>query len=325
MQHENTIPWSFKEQEDGKTIMAPSKVSIDTSLIDYSFKFEEMRNNSSNYGDHLIYLPNLLVGQSEETDFSDTYPGVYMTEMIALDSDGNIYYIFFIGNPFEKLLGKHVDVIGLPLGFSHFTNMNGETTETIVVSGSILAETTEANGTSWKKTYYDFIESEFYYLTSYMAKYYLFDVDNNGIPELYVETGSNADGATFCFLDGNSIKTYDIPYLDPWTSDFRDTVFYKPGTGHVWVIGNNQGRIISQLLHFSGGSIRVVGEAAEDFDSQGQVMDSSTFRWDNIAVDLDTFFANFDAYLSTLDGSWEPITNGVASYTRSEILSYFSN
>lgn len=113
---------------------ASNRASISDAMIDYSLEPKFIQKNESKYGDKMMSLPLLRVIQIWEESIADEK---YLTTMNAIDdATGEQYYIYYIGELGNVFDDSTIDVVGLPLGNSSFTNTQGGDTLVIVLAGS---------------------------------------------------------------------------------------------------------------------------------------------------------------------------------------------
>lgn len=105
---------------------------ITEEIIDYSIEARHIAKNENKYGDKLMMLPPAQVRQIKEVPVDDTH---YLTTLNIADYDGQQYYVIYKGELEDIFDDDVVNVIGLPLGFSHFDNTAGGQTLVVVLAG----------------------------------------------------------------------------------------------------------------------------------------------------------------------------------------------
>lgn len=141
----DTVPFTINEKaksflNDHPDLFPASSESAITgsNLVDSSIDYRGINKNSDNYGDKLMYLPELYVNQIWETNIDDK---TTLTELNV--SDGNIqYYIFYLGSLPDIYEEDIVMAYGLPLGTSSFANTDGGDTLVVVLAGSCVSKLT---------------------------------------------------------------------------------------------------------------------------------------------------------------------------------------
>ena len=182
----------------------------------------------------------------------------------------------------------------------------------------------------WKLVYHDYIEEKFpsenVFLTE--TKFYPFDANNDGIPELYCETQTDDAGSIICMFSGSSIESYRIPMLNQITQQdgnlLGDTIFYIPGTGKIWACGWDDltDALVLDYLLISNNSIQAIGISEQYSDENGNTYNAK-FKWKYEDVDYDTYMANMSAAVPS-DGTSRSIKSNFKAYDRAGILKYFS-
>ena len=118
-------------------------VTINDALVDNDFDSREMNKNTSKFGNKLICLNNVYLNEIYEYEW--TYElnqygwkrTIYLTELYVIDQDEQYYYVLYLGNPLDGfLMGDQVDVYGLPLDTSYYSNVSGGETKVIVIAGA---------------------------------------------------------------------------------------------------------------------------------------------------------------------------------------------
>lgn len=105
---------------------------ITEETIDYSIEARHISKNEEKYGDKLMMLPPAQVRQIKEIPVDDNH---YLTTLNIYDYDGQQYYVIYKGELEDIFDDDVVNVIGLPLGFSHFDNTAGGQTLVVVLAG----------------------------------------------------------------------------------------------------------------------------------------------------------------------------------------------
>lgn len=134
------------------------------------------------------------------------------------------------------------------------------------------------------------------------TSYYLADVDNDGIPELffqyveYVERFAAAD--EICTFDGQQVVSYKTAFMGYGS---QDGFSYIPSAGLVLQEGYIQGGKCDFVYKISNGRIESV--------ARGSHYEENYYRWQDRDVDRDTYFAKlretYDTDQSRLLSSYE--------------------
>lgn len=104
--------------------------------IDSSIEYKHIAKNAKNYGDKLMKVYGQIV-QTEEITTEDSGLSQDVSAINLIDANGNQYYIYYIGTN-DLYEDDIVNVVGLPLDMSSFTNTdNGETLCPILAGCSI--------------------------------------------------------------------------------------------------------------------------------------------------------------------------------------------
>lgn len=124
----NQTPFLFP-CEDKETAM---------EYTDSSISFKMVNKNQNKYGDSLMFIEEAYVVGINETNYKD---GSSLTELQAMDADGNYYYILYIGILNDIYQEDIIQIYGAPLGMTSFANVSGGTTISCVLAGSYIEKT----------------------------------------------------------------------------------------------------------------------------------------------------------------------------------------
>lgn len=123
-------------KEHGDLFPADSAETVQAAgVIDESLEARQIMKNPDRYGDQLMMLPELNVVQISETEID---AGQYLTEINAIDLNGQQYYIFYNGVLDDVFENDWISAYGLPLGTATFANTEGGETWTIPMAGSYV-------------------------------------------------------------------------------------------------------------------------------------------------------------------------------------------
>lgn len=134
------IPEKAKQTlKENDTIFPAKDVSEVKSLVDDSLDYEAIVE-SDDYGDKLMYLPNLTVKKFTSpfyiTENPEKLDDLSCTYMQLTDSDGNEYDIYYRGELSDISEGDKVSVYGLPIGKGK--NKDGSFADYIVLAVSFI-------------------------------------------------------------------------------------------------------------------------------------------------------------------------------------------
>lgn len=111
----------------------PTKKEIDDGLFDADLDYKHISKNESLYGNKMMILPTATVVQIQEEDLGNS---VILTDINMVDNDGHQYYVLYRGTLKDIFEDDVVEVFGLPLGNSSFTNTDGGETLVVVIAGA---------------------------------------------------------------------------------------------------------------------------------------------------------------------------------------------
>lgn len=106
------------------------------NLVDTSIEFKHLMKNIDDYSNKLIkfdkgYVSSISEGNAYGQDIS----------VVQITSFGEgFYYVYYFGKLDNIFEGDNILIYGLPLGTTHFTNINNTTTQAIVMLGSYITK-----------------------------------------------------------------------------------------------------------------------------------------------------------------------------------------
>lgn len=104
---------------------------------DSSIEFKMINKNQNKYGDKLMCVSEAYVIGINESNYDD---GTSLTEIQAVDYEGNYYYILYIGVLDDIYQEDTIEIYGAPLGMTSFANVSGGTTISCVIAGSYVGK-----------------------------------------------------------------------------------------------------------------------------------------------------------------------------------------
>lgn len=132
-------------KEHGDLFPADSAETIQAAgVVDESLEARQIMKSPDRYGDQLMMLPELQVVQISETEMDTNQ---YLTDINAIDLNGQQYYIFYNGVLDDVFENDWISAYGLPLGTATFANTEGGETWTIPVAGSYVGKLGEMGET----------------------------------------------------------------------------------------------------------------------------------------------------------------------------------
>lgn len=133
---------AYKINDKAKTFMQKTPnlfpTKKETKVVthtDFNKTYAHIEKNDTKYGDKLMYLGYVEVVQIREKDIGI---GTYLTSLNLIDDDRHQYYVFYIGELADVLEGDTIEVYGLPLGMSRFTNVGNGKTLCPILAGSYV-------------------------------------------------------------------------------------------------------------------------------------------------------------------------------------------
>lgn len=122
-------------KEHGDLFTVTNRSDIPEELIDYSIEYKHIAKNDTKYGDMLMSLDNLTVVQVFEESIGN---GEYLTSLNVIDMLGQQYWIYYKGELENVYEDEIINVVGLPLGNSSFSNVENGDTLVLVIAGSYI-------------------------------------------------------------------------------------------------------------------------------------------------------------------------------------------
>lgn len=104
---------------------------------DSSIEFKMINKNQNKYGDKLMCVSEAYVVGINESNYDD---GTSLTEVQAMDYEGNYYYVLYIGVLDDIYQEDTIEIYGAPLGMTSFANVSGGTTISCVIAGSYVGK-----------------------------------------------------------------------------------------------------------------------------------------------------------------------------------------
>ena len=172
------------------------------NYIDKSVEYKHLNKNIEKYGDILFENNAMHVIDIHEENVQDE---VCLTTVHVIDEGGNSFIVLYKGELPDIYKDDTVSVCGLPLGISSFENVGGGSTIAVVLAGcrvintenhknedktnDVVQQTKTAGDTvDYMSCYEPAIEE--IAEDSYGEAYYgLYDMNNDGIKELLVDSG----------------------------------------------------------------------------------------------------------------------------------------
>ena len=180
----------------------------------------------------------------------------------------------------------------------------------------------------WKLVYQAFLYSEFPKDALYTegTKFYPFDANNDGIPELYCDS-LEEQSSVLCTFNGANIDTFHFPHLEKATDRLNDTVFYGQDTGSFLIVGLNplevnQAAVILDYLKIEHHSFNIIGKSEVYLDADGNEA-VLTSKWDNEDIDYETYMNNVNIIMSETGTNYIPIPSTIAFYDRDYLLLHY--
>ena len=126
--NQKNCPYSLSDEaynfikEHEEIFVKHSKKKID-KLSPKEFSIGTFKKNASEYKPRLVEVSWLYILQA----FEENFGGYDLTYELATDQDGNIYSLYYIGKSDNIAEGNEVRTIFMPLGYSTYTAVNGNT------------------------------------------------------------------------------------------------------------------------------------------------------------------------------------------------------
>ena len=172
----------------------------------------------------------------------------------------------------------------------------------------------------WQEAYQEYIQSDFEETTGgyggigdpkEYTQYFLFDVNGDEVPELWIDYSVNAWGDRLCsYVDGKVIEGTAYGALS-----------YIPGKSLVLTSGGQNGQFLETVVRLENGVFDVEGQGELWIvNDSGQVVDNPEeyrYAWNGQSVDIDTYEQNLNAVFDTSQAVEVPQNGG---QTYQEIL-----
>nr|MCR5100086.1 YARHG domain-containing protein [Butyrivibrio sp.] len=151
--------------------------------VDTSILYEQIIKNDKKYGDSLLLLTDIRVGQINEWEFDSA--GNYCTRLLLIDNEYNYYYVYYYGD-IPYLEDDYVDAVVLPLDSHSFSNTDGGKTLCLYCAATIIDDpycidlydtSTSSGNTSYNQSSYNNNTNYEYADSSYYSEYMLWDTD----------------------------------------------------------------------------------------------------------------------------------------------------
>ena len=109
-----------------------------TNKVDNNIEFKHLMKNINSYGNELVKFEGGRVGNINEYDNDCGY------ELSIIQVSGGrgqaFYYIYYFGKLDDIYKGDIVNIYGLPIATTSFTNVSSTTTEAVVMAGSYITK-----------------------------------------------------------------------------------------------------------------------------------------------------------------------------------------
>lgn len=216
LQDNDTIPYVLndkavqflKNHDDLFSVKSENQLS-DKSLIDYDLQYKHIAKNPDKYGDKLMVLPDLLVGQIFETDLGEDQ---YFTEINASDVNGQQFYLLYNGELEDIFEEDAISVVGLPLGTSSFDNIEGGQTLVAVLAASYVYKSVFEDKSFSENGKENKIYGTYECHTEYLDAIAEIGWNSNDNTEFIILTGSASDGSSSGEFTGTVISTKENNY-----------------------------------------------------------------------------------------------------------------
>ena len=106
-------------------------------LIDYGIEVRHIEKNADKFGDKLMSVPLAQIVQIDEEEIADSQ---YVSSLNVIDSSGQQYYVYYLGELENIYSEDFVSIIGLPLGYSYFNNTDGGQTFVVMLAGCTVSK-----------------------------------------------------------------------------------------------------------------------------------------------------------------------------------------
>lgn len=123
---------------DNNDVLFPANSFDDIAdKVDNNIEFKHLIKNISAYGNELVKLEGGRVRAINEID--DIYQ--YDLSIVQVEGSHNsFYYIYYFGKLDDIYKGDTVNIYGLPISRTSFTNVGNTTTEAVVMAGSYITK-----------------------------------------------------------------------------------------------------------------------------------------------------------------------------------------
>ena len=149
--------------------------------------------------------------------------------------------------------------------------------------GTLAAEETQ----SWQEAYREYIQSDLEntagsgYLDGAKeeTRYFLFDVNEDSIPELWINYSTSAYGKRLCSYANRQVQVQNVAYGE---------LSYIPGQSLVFTSGGHMGYFWDTVYHLENGNFKIAEEGLiKIVDNNGYEVSENEYRytWNNQVVD----------------------------------------
>ena len=181
--------------------------------------------------------------------------------------------------------------------------------------GVLAAEETH----SWQEAYREYIQSDLEdtagsgYLdgAKEITRYFLFDVNEDSVPELWIDYSTGAYGKRLCSYANGQVQVQNVAY---------GGLSYIPGQSLAFTSGGHMGYFWDTVYRLENGRFIVVEEGLlRIVDDHGHEVSENEYRytWNNQDVDKSTYESKLDAAFDSLQAVNSPQDGG---QTYQEIL-----
>ncbi|MEI3310906.1 MAG: S-layer homology domain-containing protein [Evtepia gabavorous] len=181
--------------------------------------------------------------------------------------------------------------------------------------GTLAAEETQ----SWQEAYREYIQSDLEntagsgYLDGAKeeTRYFLFDVNEDSIPELWINYSTSAYGKRLCSYANRQVQVQNVAYGE---------LSYIPGQSLVFTSGGHMGYFWDTVYHLENGNFKIAEEGLiKIVDNNGYEVSENEYRytWNNQVVDKSTYESKLGAAFDTLQAVNPPQDGGL---TYQEVL-----
>lgn len=181
--------------------------------------------------------------------------------------------------------------------------------------GALAAEETR----SWQEAYREYIQSDLEdtagsgYLdgAKEITRYFLFDVNEDSVPELWIDYSTGAYGKRLCSYANGQVQVQNVAY---------GGLSYIPGQSLAFTSGGHMGYFWDTVYRLENGRFIVVEEGLiRIVDDHGHEVSENEYRytWNNQDVDKSTYESKLDAAFDSLQAVNSPQDGG---QTYQEIL-----